>query len=411
MRRQYLGLLFLCFFGGASLLTTGCAFLGFQTDSGSVRTQPASAILRLNWQKDLVPHLNFEYFGHEWAGTAYLSNGDIVAGTSLGDLVRFSSAGQERSRTRLSAGVTTDILKDDANGQLAPNGRSETLFFGMSSGAFVRYDLSAQSVTWSFDTKAVLRGRPIISGGLIIFTTSLNQVIALEKSTGKWRWQYDGVRPERYCVDGFASIAIDRQAPGDPTQPSKIYTGFSNGEVVALDPQVGKVAWKADLRGEAEGFFDVDTTPIVRSDRVYVGNYATGVFALSGETGDILWKNTDAISVTRLVDLGVSGSFDEDNGFLALSAKAGVFRISEGGEVSWVVRSSIGIPSTGSVAVDDVVIIGGSTTGLHAISQHDGQLLQYFDPRGGIHANISVSGRHISTITNKGRLLSFSMLR
>jgi len=409
---------------------TGCGFarrtFAHQEHSQGNRAQSASAVLRLEWQKDLVPRKNFEYFGQEWAAPLHLPNGDIVAATSLGDLIRFGENGEEISRTRLNAGVTTSFIYERIDGspkysatanqshlknELSDAGR---LFFGTSAGLFVGYDLSSNTTIWSYDTKSVLRGKPLVFSDLVIFSTGQNQVIALEKSTGKWRWQYAADPPDRYSVDGFASVVMaSKMGRGGNSQPVEtppyIFTGFSDGSVVALDARSGKLIWKADLRGDSEDFYDVDTTPVIRNDRLYVANYATGVYALANDTGEIIWKNDDLLSVSQFVDLGTRGAFREDNGFVALSAKAGVFRVSRGGEVSWVVRSSIGIPATGAAAIDDILLIGGTSSGLHAISQHDGQLLQYFDPRGGIHAAISLSGRHVSVLTNKGRLLSFAV--
>src|SRR5690606_17039645 len=79
----------------------------------------------------------------------------------------------------------------------------------------------------------------------------------------------------------------------------RVYVGFSDGQLAALDAATGGVVWTRDLSPEHDKFQDVDTTPVVRDGVVYAASAAAGLYALKADTGDIVW--TAALSgVNRL---------------------------------------------------------------------------------------------------------------
>src|SRR5205085_6406570 len=124
---------------------------------------------------------------------------------------------------------------------------------------------------WRYPSRGPIDKAPVVTTDLVVFSNEADQVVAVDAITGKFKWQYKGETPEEYTLRGHAGVVID----GD-----LIYTGFSNGTLVALRKDTGSVAWSTSLKADAERFFDVDATPLVMGDRVYATTSSGGVYAL-----------------------------------------------------------------------------------------------------------------------------------
>ena len=59
-------------------------------------------------------------------------------------------------------------------------------------------------------------------------------MVAVDATTGKFKWQYKSETPEEYTLRGHAGVTIDKDL---------IFTGFSNGTLAALRKDTGSVAW------------------------------------------------------------------------------------------------------------------------------------------------------------------------
>ena len=60
--------------------------------------------------------------------------------------------------------------------------------------------------------------------------------------------------------------------------------------LVALRLSNGSVAWLTQLKGEDDRFIDVDSTPVVVGDTLYVTSSSGGVWALDKTTGLVRWR-------------------------------------------------------------------------------------------------------------------------
>jgi len=179
----------------------------------------------------------------------------------------------------------------------------DAVYFGSNDGALYRIDARDGRLRWRFMTNAEVARRPILHEGTLYVTNANDTLIALDPETGKLKWHQHRTPAMGMEVAGYAGPTIFRD---------KIYTGFSDGTVVAFDLKTGAERWQpVDLAAEAEQSLgelpqqlDVDTTPvpdqIEQGAVVYVASYAGGVFALDAETGTQVWSNPGVFGVTNL---------------------------------------------------------------------------------------------------------------
>ena len=124
---------------------------------------------------------------------------------------------------------------------------------------------------------------------------------------------------------------------GLTVRDGRIFTGFSDGTAVALDASDGSVLWEQDTaaefesaEGQSEGHqaIDIDTTPVVLGDTVYVASQAVGLLALDALGGSRRW------TAPRLT--GVTARGTEGEALVVSSVELGLIRVDPfDGRILW----------------------------------------------------------------------------
>ena len=123
---------------------------------------------------------------------------------------------------------------------LAPD--AKVIYIGTDDGHVIALDPRDGREKWRYATRGPVLESPVLSGDLLILSNEADQVYALDRATGKFRWQYKSETPEEFTLRGHAGVTVD----GD-----LVFTGFSNGTLVALRVATGSVAWSL-AQGDAE---------------------------------------------------------------------------------------------------------------------------------------------------------------
>ncbi|HKO90557.1 MAG TPA: PQQ-binding-like beta-propeller repeat protein, partial [Polyangiaceae bacterium] len=139
--------------------------------------------------------------------------------------------------------------------------QENAVYFGSNDGALYRVDANTGKLRWRFMTNAEVSRRPVLSGGVLYVTNANDTLMALEPATGKLIWHQHRAPAMGMEVAGYAGPVVFRE---------KVYTGFSDGTVLAFDAKTGAERWQpVDLSAEAEQTLgelpqqlDVDTTPV-----------------------------------------------------------------------------------------------------------------------------------------------------
>ena len=367
----------------ALLVLHGCAG-AYRLDDPVSEQSVALNVLSLQWQKTMAPAGFLEFRPQQWASAVVDSRrGIIYVGSTAGRFEALRTTdGSRLWSVEVRGGVASAPLLHE---------QSKAVYFGSENGEMYAVDAITGKVKWRYTTSGTINPRPAYCEGVLLFTSSEGRIYALDAETGKWRWQYDREPPDGFTIHGYSGVAV---------RGTTAYAGFADGYLVAFRVFSGDVIWARSLKGGKEQFIDVDATPVFSGDQLLTSSYASGVYALSPDTGSIAWN----YPVVGASDLAVQ------TGVLYFSApKVGVVALDQAaGRPLWRQAIARGIPST-PVVKGPYLFLGGTESGLFVASSRTGRLLQRFDLGWGISAIPALGKKILVILSNGGTLSTFKI--
>lgn len=136
-------------------------------------------------------------------------------------------------------------------------------------------------ISWSFGARQLVEFPPAIAYGKLFFTNNPGVTFAVDTKTGKEAWRHRSGRctASSPAVDG--KLVFQAFLNGPPCNSGRS-PHVLTGEVVAFDALRGRVRWRTEI-GPTE------SSPLVHQGRIYVGDWRGRVYALSAQTGRIVW--------------------------------------------------------------------------------------------------------------------------
>ncbi|MFO7561216.1 MAG: PQQ-binding-like beta-propeller repeat protein [Enhygromyxa sp.] len=347
----------------------------------------APAIWTVDFVQEFTIPENFRYRTEEYGSAAAdPARGLVYVGSRDGMLLAFDDQhGEFAWELEVGGGLSSVpilVVVDHEQGlaHLAgPDQRPDWMLTGTDDGALVAVDLERHEVLWRYRTNGMVRTPAVLGEGVVYFANSRDEIFAVSVLDGDWVWQFTGEFQKDFTVFGRAGLAY--LAPGEQGDADidllgdngVIYTGLSDGKVVALDALGGAVKWVeplAPLDGNRM-FVDVDTTPLLNPERgeLLVANQSSGVFSLSLADGARRW-NTAIRAVGALAEApgGVT---------LAASSLEGLFGLERDGRIRWHQQLDPGSLST-PLVVGSTAFLAHSDVGLMVFASGDGELLAHF---------------------------------
>ena len=278
------------------------------------------------------------------------------------------------------------------------------LYVGTSDGLLICLEANTGVERWRYVSRGAVDQPPVINGENVIFANEGDQVIALDALKGTFKWQYKTETPDATVLRGHAGITVD----GD-----LLYTGFSNGNLVALRRDTGTVAWLTSLKAEADQFYDVDATPRVLGDTLYATSASGGVYSIDKATGLVKWR-TPLWDVAMPTLSGNVGGLATDGKALYVSvAELGNYKLDLAGNVLWRVGTSGGGEPAAPLLPSgdpDIVLFTLAKDGLFIADKKSGEILEFYDPGDGVsNAPAVTSDGRLFTMSNRGILYAFDL--
>lgn len=388
-------------FGAAALLlpvlslALGAGCMRLPTD----RADPMSAIpreplgedrLSLRWKRTLQDRRE-DISPQEFATPALWSD-NVYAGSSSGELVSLrATTGELRWRKKIGA----------VNSRPAIDGG--LMYVGTEDGTLICMDAQTGDEKWRYQSRGPIGQMPLVSGNLVVFANEGDQVIALDSLSGEFKWVYKGDTPEANTLRGHAGVSSDSTG-------ELFFTGFANGNIVALRRDTGSVAWLQSLKGEATGFFDVDATPMVLDETLYVTSSSGGVYALDKTSGLVRWR-TPLWDASMPSASGNVGGLTTDGTYLYVAvADLGIHALDLQGNVVWRVGANKGGEPATPVLSGDLVLYSLAKDGLFLARRRSGEVVEYWDPGDGVSAAPAVtSDGRMFVVTNRAILYAFDL--
>ena len=163
----------------------------------------------------------------------------------------------------------------------APAVAAGRVYFGDFGGKVHALDAATGKALWATDTKGAVLSTPAIARGHLILGTRSYDILALETATGELAWKsyvwFSWIESSATARDGVA------------------YIGTSDAAAAfALSAETGEILWRADVRGWSWG------QPAVTDKRVFLqtagmrgyqnDNHRGGVLALDRTSGEVVWR-------------------------------------------------------------------------------------------------------------------------
>jgi len=189
----------------------------------------------------------------------------------------------------------------DAGGAIrcTPLITQDQIVFGTDMGDLYCLNMGGQ-VKWRTKAKRGIIGSPVVSRGVIFFTSLDGNLYAVDGKSGWAVWRFrmgkgsvstpvvvdnyviaGSADSLIYCVDASSSreawrFKTDHQVSGSPTvYKDSVYCGTADGALYCLEYRTGRMRWKFMTGGPITG------SPIVYNDVLYVGSADHSLYALN----------------------------------------------------------------------------------------------------------------------------------
>jgi outer membrane protein assembly factor BamB len=344
-----------------------------------------AGVTALRWRTPINQRELFEPRPEECASGALVGN-KLVIGSRGGQVVALDVAdGKTLWQTPVSGGVDAEARFDPSYGQV---------YVGTDDGFIYAVDPESGKIRWSYRGKGAIERRPELGGDAIYVASAADRLVALEPRTGKSIWQYEREAPEGFTIHGHSGPRLHRGI---------VYTGFSDGFLMALNAGTGDVVWARSLASASEQYVDVDSTPAVLGDDVLLASsYSGGLYALSAASGDVRW---------RLGIEGVSGVQVIGDRLYFAAPRDGLTALTLTGDILWRQGLAEAGDLTPPIGVGPLLVFSGSRAGLFFVDRATGKLLEIFNPGRGMcaGATISADGRTLYALANSGTVYALAL--
>ncbi|MCB1591314.1 MAG: PQQ-binding-like beta-propeller repeat protein [Alphaproteobacteria bacterium] len=183
----------------------------------------------------------------------------------------------------------TDIENEEEDDSVISGGigyANNMLFITNGYNELLKVKAADGSIVWRKPLPAASRAAPTVLEGRIYVTTLDNRLVALSEETGDNLWTYVGIA-ETAGLLGAASPAANT---------SIVVAVFSSGEITALRPENGSVAWSDNMTstrgygGGLESLSDIRALPVLDHNLVITLGFGGKLIAFDETTGTRVWQ-------------------------------------------------------------------------------------------------------------------------
>lgn len=347
--------------------------------------EEGTGAMRVQWQVSLIEQHDSHYIPVELASPGFdPRHGRIYLGASDGRLRAFDATGRVLYRYNLGAPIESAPAVDAARDQVIVAGADGRVHALRGANAEVLFRARAPGI---------VRTQPVLTSDAIYIATEDDAVAALSREDGAVLWTYRREEAGEFHIAGHAGLTIVGR---------RVLAAFSDGIVAALDVTDGSVLWEratdVDIEaseGGAPVFTDIDTTPVVVDDTVYVASFDAGLYALSLSNGSVEWREPELTTITSII--ASAGRL------LVTSADRGLEVIErESRQVVWARSVERGAPTRPIVTPQGLVLVGDSQGSFLALALQSGQELGRLDGGNGFSAAAGVSHDLAVVLSNGG---------
>ena len=194
-------------------------------------------------------------------------------GTRHGKLFSVRTKNLHRSWTHsFDASVDTSVLVDESR-----------VIVGTGDGFLHALDKKNGKQIWEVFLSAPPRGIITKVGAILAVGTNEGVLFAIDPTDGHTLWKYRHEPYEKMKIQFFVQGS---------SQENKLFVGFPNGQIAALDIQTGNELWKQRITDPQARFYDIASMILVPGQGILV-SAVDGSSSLFSFNGQQLWSIGD----------------------------------------------------------------------------------------------------------------------
>ncbi|BCG65368.1 MAG: outer membrane protein assembly factor BamB [Methyloprofundus sp.] len=240
---------------------------------------------------------------------------------------------------------------------------NDLLFVGTGKAEVLALKVESGEAVWKQRVSSAVLALPVVADDVLLIRTIDGKDLALNRTDGKQIWALEHLAPALSIRGDGAPVVAD----------DNVIIGYANGKLVAVNILDGAYLWEKSIaipkgRSEIERLTDINGTPIVRNDTIFVSSFNSGLSALTLIDGEVLWSNESISAVQGLA---------ADYSYLYLSdISSDVWQLDQRNGASYWKQTDLhqrrlSMP----VVYGDYVVVGDFEGYLHWLSITDGRLL------------------------------------
>ncbi len=354
----------------SAIFVSGCSMISKINEKSNRKF-----VVNAQWVQDTLAKKNNEFRKINRMSPVIYKN-TVVVGNSIDGLVSYD-LGTKNVKWRLNIPYGVEASAASIK---------DRLFVGSNNGRMYSVNLQNGEIVWSFESKSELVSEPLLNEGVLYFVSGSQALYALDAATGKQLWIHSR-------QDTTSSMTI-RGGSRPSIANDVVYVGFSDGALVALNAKTGTEQWEITLNRNTK-FKDIDASPVIDGDFIYVNSFDDKVYCLSREKGEIVWNAPYGGPTTPLV----SGA----HVFVTSSKGELVSLTKKDGNLAWSRKTSEGIFSEPSL-FNDLVVTGETQGKLLFFNKTTGETVGSFEPGRGVFSKPSIFDNLIYFVSGEGNV-------
>jgi len=276
-----------------------------------------------------------------------LEKGKQIWHTDLSDINNDAGFFGSKKPALLSGGVLVGMKK---------------VFIGNENGDIYALDAQTGKLIWQSKVKGEVIARPAIDSGILVVNTVSGVIKAFNATTGEDLWEVEQEVPP-LSLRGTSTPVI---ASGG------VLVGSASGNLNVYILETGQSGWTAQI-GEASGstelerVVDVDSSPIVFGDKIYVISSRGNLSAIDLRSGRVVWERQYSSYRNIVID---------GNNIYITDVKGHVYSIGRiNGLEHWSQLSLTNRGVTGPVVIGNYVVVGDFEGYLYWLDSETGELV------------------------------------
>lgn len=314
--------------------------------------------------------------------------GRIFVGTSKGSFQAFAADGTRVFRRSLGAPIEATPLVDSDR---------DVVYVATAAGKVHAIHETNGEPLWSTDVGESVTATFAISPDTLYVVSDSDVVAAIDRADGTVLWTYRRPPAEELTITGHAGLLIHE---------GTLVAAFNDGMVAGILATDGSVLWEidtsVDLPVTSTGLprmRDVDTTPVVVGDSIFVASFAAGLYELDVNNGSVRHRDETWTGIVSILALPTGDLF-------LASADRGYARFDPRTRRSiWTRRVERGAPSGAVYVPEQNAIVYGETRGsLIAVGVEDGVEIGRFESGYGFGASPVAAEGVVGALSNTATL-------